>query len=93
MVATRTRRKCIASQIQGNNKSIVNKKREHKLRVSTVLPAKSDSDVMFCLQSYQGLIINSSLSINHILRIGLIHKWSIDSRCICTNVAEVECIS
>ena len=24
----------------------------------TVLPAKSDSDFMFCLQSYQGLIIN-----------------------------------
>ena len=28
---------------------------------STVLPAKSDSDVMLCLQSYQGLIINRSL--------------------------------
>ena len=27
----------------------------------TVLPAKSDSDFMFCLQSYQGLIINRSL--------------------------------
>ena len=25
---------------------------------STVLPAKSDSDVMFCLQSYQGLMID-----------------------------------
>ena len=25
---------------------------------STVLPVKSDSDVMFCLQSYQGLIID-----------------------------------
>ena len=24
----------------------------------TVLPAKSDSDVMFCLQSYQGLMID-----------------------------------
>ena len=24
----------------------------------TVLPTKSDSDVMFCLQSYQGLIID-----------------------------------
>ena len=35
------------------------------------LPAKSDSDVMFCLQSYQGLVIR---------RIGLIYKWSIDSR-------------
>ena len=28
---------------------------------STVLPAKSDSDVMFCLQRYQGLIIDRSL--------------------------------
>ena len=27
----------------------------------TVLPAKSDSEVMFCLQRYQGLIINRSL--------------------------------
>ena len=26
-----------------------------------VLPSKSDSDVMFCLQNYQGLIINISL--------------------------------
>ena len=24
--------------------------------IGTVLPAKSNSDVMFCLQSYQGLI-------------------------------------
>ena len=28
---------------------------------TAVLPAKSDSDVMFCLQSYQGLIIDRSL--------------------------------
>ena len=27
---------------------------------STVLPAKSDSDIMFCLQSYQGLKIDRS---------------------------------
>ena len=27
----------------------------------TVLPAKSDGDVMFCLHSYLGLIINRSL--------------------------------
>ena len=27
----------------------------------TVLPAKSDSDLMFCLQSYQELIIDRSL--------------------------------
>ena len=29
--------------------------------VLTILPAKSDSDVMFCLQSYQGLMIDRSL--------------------------------
>ena len=43
----------------------------------TVLPAKSDSDVMFCLQSYQGLMIDRSLvyqSYSAIRRIGLIHK-------------------
>ena len=28
---------------------------------TTILPAKSDSDVMFCLQSYQGLRIDRSL--------------------------------
>ena len=41
----------------------------------TVLPAKSDSDVMFCLQSYQGLYFTiDHLCINPIHRIGLIHK-------------------
>ena len=29
--------------------------------IANVLLAKSDSDVMFCLQSYQGLIIDRSL--------------------------------
>ena len=29
--------------------------------IVTVLPAKSNSGVMFCLQSYQGLIIDGSL--------------------------------
>ena len=43
------------------------------------MPAKGDSDVMFCLQSYQGLESKDHLCINPILRIGLIHKWSIDS--------------
>ena len=34
----------------------------HKVSTNTtVLPAKSDSDVMFCLQRYQGLIIDRSL--------------------------------
>ena len=28
---------------------------------TTVLPAKSDSDIMFCLQSFQGLRIDRSL--------------------------------
>ena len=47
----------------------------------TVLQANSDSDVMFCLQSYQGLRkIDIHLCINPIRRIGSIHKWSIDSR-------------
>ena len=32
-----------------------------EMLVSTVLPAKSGSDVMFCLQSYQGLRIDRSL--------------------------------
>ena len=33
-----------------------------KIKVFTVLPAKkSDSDIMICLQSYQGLIIDRSL--------------------------------
>ena len=45
-----------------------------------VLPAKSDSDAMFCLQSYQDLESIDHLCINPILWIGLIHNWSIDSR-------------
>ena len=32
------------------------------VRIPTVLSAKSDSKVMFCLQSYQGLIIDRSLA-------------------------------
>ena len=31
------------------------------LYTSIVLPAKSDSDFLFCLQKYQGLIIDRSL--------------------------------
>ena len=33
----------------------------HTSLLLTVLPAKSNSDFMFCLQSYQGLIIDISL--------------------------------
>ena len=32
-----------------------------ELAQTTVLPAKSNSDVMFCLQSYKGFIIGKSL--------------------------------
>ena len=32
-----------------------------KKMLSTVVPRKSDSDVIFCLQCYQGLIIDRSL--------------------------------
>ena len=32
-----------------------------KLDGTTILPAKSDSDVMFCLQCYQRLITDKSL--------------------------------
>ena len=32
-----------------------------KAIIATVLPAKSDSGVKFCLQSYQGVIIDISL--------------------------------
>ena len=36
----------------------------------TVLPAKSDSDFMFCLQSYQGLRIDTSFRTVLILSTG-----------------------
>ena len=39
----------------------------------TVLPAKSDSDDVFCLQSYQGLESIDHVCINPICRIGIIH--------------------
>ena len=47
---------------------------------ATALPAKSDSGVMLCLQSYQDLESIDHLCIYPIRRIGLIHKWSIDKR-------------
>ena len=34
---------------------------EQTISTGTILPAKSDSDAMFCLQSYQGLRIDRSL--------------------------------
>ena len=39
----------------------------------TVLPAKSDSGIMFCSQSYQDLELIDNLCINPICRIGFIH--------------------
>ena len=41
---------------------------------ATVLPAKSDSDVIFCLQVITDLESIDHLCINPIHRIGLIHK-------------------
>ena len=41
--------------------SFVFKHFKSKLVLTTVLPSKSDSDIMFCLQCYQGLIIHRSL--------------------------------
>ena len=54
----------------------------------TVLPAKSDSDDMFCLQSNQGLVIEKSLCIN------LIRYDRINTRVIYRfALAQVVCIS
>ena len=47
---------------------------------ATVLSAKSDSCVVSCLHSYQGLESMNHLCLNPIHRIGLIRKLSIDSR-------------
>ena len=35
--------------------------KQHFYKQTTVLPAKSDSDFMFCVQSYQRLIVDRSL--------------------------------
>ena len=51
------------------------------MRQCTVLPAKSDSDVMFVYKIIRDLVESRDhLCINPIRRIGLIHKWSLDSR-------------
>ena len=39
--------------------------------LTTVLPAKSDSDVMFCLKIYHGLIIDRSLVYKYISDISI----------------------
>ena len=43
----------------------------------TVVPIKSDSDVIFCLQLLSKTVLNLYMSLE-LMRIGLIHKWSID---------------
>ena len=45
----------------------------------TVLPAKSDNDFMFVYQVIRDLESIDHLCINPICRIGLLHKYSIDS--------------
>ena len=45
-----------------------------KERVDTVVPAKSDSDVMFVYIVFRDLELIAHMCINPIRRIGLIHK-------------------
>ena len=49
--------------LQPRKNKIITKKTSIKKKINpgTVLPAKSDSDILFCLQSYQGLIIDRPL--------------------------------
>ena len=55
----------VANQLADMNKKntveLVRIQRSSFLSSATVLPAKSDSDVLFCLQSFQGLKIDRSL--------------------------------
>ena len=46
---------------------------------TTVVPARSDSDLKFVYKVIRDLESIDHLCINPIRRIGLIHKWSIDS--------------
>ena len=58
---------CSANGLEHANSSIAHDEvtaKQHKRKggyTRAVLPAKSDSGVMFCLQSYQVLIIDKSL--------------------------------
>ena len=47
--------------------------------LSIVVPAKSDSDIMFVYKVIRDLESIDHLCINPIHRIGLLHKWFIDS--------------
>ena len=61
-----------------------------KIKCITIVPTKSDGDVIFCLQMFNKTLIctlhlslresRDHLCINPILRLGLIYKWSIDSK-------------
>ena len=53
--------KTVVNTISKHNQYNQHSISKQKYHTSTVLPAKSDSDVMFCLQSYQGLGIDRSL--------------------------------
>ena len=58
------------------------------------MPTKNDSDILFCLQILSKILTYEHhfslyesiyhLCINPILRIGLIHKWSIDCKSLIT---------
>ena len=56
---------CKGYQQKTKIKSITSRQSYNHIKLATdtiyFLPAKSDIDVMFCLQSYQGLIIDRSL--------------------------------
>ena len=60
------------------NVNVLTQTKTHELIDATVVPTKSDSDVMFCLQSITFLSSIDHLCINPIHRIGLIHKWFTD---------------
>ena len=45
--------------------------------ITTVLPAKSNSDFMFCLQSYQGLIIDISLVYEDMINTQVIYRFAL----------------
>ena len=51
----------LADMNKKNTVELVRIQRSSFLSNATVLPAKSDSDVMFCLQSFQELKIDRSL--------------------------------
>ena len=67
---------------------------DKRINTCTVMPTKSDSDVILCLQLLSKTLACTlhlswhesidHLCINPILMIGLIHKWSIDHKTLIT---------